>query len=220
MSATRFIELGHELEDGMTPYPGLPTPRIGPHMDHEQSRSNYEGDEFFLGKVDMPGNVGTYVDSPFHRFPEREDLAQLPLDRLVGLDGVVIDATGETSRALAPELPDGSLEGKAVLIRTGWDVRWGTDAYWEPGPFLTEDLAGRLVEAGVGLVGVDCWNVDDTTTRRRPIHTSLLQAGIVLVEHLCNLDRLPSSRFRFSAPVLRIKRGASFPVRAFAELDV
>lgn len=167
----------------------------------------------------MPTNVGTYLDSPFHRFSDHDDLSQLPLDRLVGIQGVVLDATGEPSRSLALELPPGSVAGQAVLIRTGWDFRWGTDAYWEPGPFLTEDLANRLVEAGVSMVGVDCWNVDDTTTRRRPIHTRLLQAGVLVVEHLCNLDLLPRSGFRFSAPVLRIKRGASFPVRAFAELD-
>ena len=204
--------------DGMTPYPGLPGVHIGPHLDHEQSRSHYDGDEFFLGKVEMPANVGTYVDAPFHRFPDREDLSQVPLERLVGIEGVVIDATRAEGRALSLEIPVADLTGVAVLIRSGWDSRWGTESYWEPGPYLAEDFAMRLVESGVGVVGVDFWNVDDTTTRRRPIHTSLLRAGVVIVEHLCGLDRLPQSGFRFFAPVLRVQRGASFPVRAFAEL--
>src|ERR671919_1764422 len=94
-AASRVIDLSHELSDGMAAYPGLPSPRIGPHLDHAQSRSNYDGDEFFLGRVEMPANVGTYLDAPFHRFPDREDLSQLPLDRLVGIEGVVIDATDE-----------------------------------------------------------------------------------------------------------------------------
>jgi kynurenine formamidase len=84
----RFVDLSHVLFDGMAPYPGLPTPRIGAHLDHAASRSNYDGDEFFLGKVDMPANVGTYLDSPFHRFAERDDLASVPLERLIGLDAV------------------------------------------------------------------------------------------------------------------------------------
>jgi arylformamidase len=125
MSTSRFIELSHELEDGMTSYPGLPTPRIGPYLDHKQSRSHYDGEEFFLGKVDMPANVGTYLDSPFHRFPDREDLSQLPLDRLVGIEGVVLDATSEQSRALAPELPHDSVAGKAVLVRTPDGIHGG-----------------------------------------------------------------------------------------------
>jgi kynurenine formamidase len=214
-----FVDLSHDLEDGMTPYPGLPVPRIGPHLDHVQSREHYDGgDEFYLGKVDMPANVGTYVDAPFHRFAERADLSQVPLARLAGLAGFVLDADVERGRAVDVALPDAELEGAALLVRTGWDARWGTDSYWEPGPYLSEESVERLIRRKPGLVGVDFWNVDDTATRRRPVHTGLLDAGILIVEHLCHLDRLPHSGFRFFAPVLRIRRGASFPVRAFAEL--
>lgn len=214
---TRFVDLSHTLFDGMDPYPGLPTPRIEPHLDHEASRSHYEGAEFYLGKVSMPANVGTYVDAPFHRFPDGADLAQVPPERLLGLRGVVVECADAPGRELDPELP-ADVAGCAVLIRTGWDARWGGSRYWEPGPFLAETFARRLVEAGAGLVGVDFWNVDDTTTRRRAIHTAFLEAGMPIVEHLCDLDRLPAEGFRFFAPVLRIVRGASFPVRAFAEI--
>jgi kynurenine formamidase len=75
-----------------------------------------------------------------------------------------------------------------------------------------------LIEKGVRLVGVDFWNVDDTSDPARPVHTSLLDAGVLIVEHMCNLDALPRDGFRFFAPVLAIGGGASFPVRAFAEL--
>ena len=203
----------------MATYPGLPEARIGAHLDHVQSRSHYDGEEFFLGKVEMPANVGTYIDSPYHRYSEREDLARIPLERLVGIEGVVVDAAGFEPRGLDPDIPPVPLADKAVLVRTGWDSRWGTDAYWEPGPYLLEEFADRLVDAKASLVGVDCWNVDDTTTRRRPIHSRLLESRVLVVEHLCNLDQLPESGFRFSAPVLAIQGGASFPVRAFAELD-
>lgn len=216
---TRFVDLSHELSDGMAPYPGLPTPSIGPHIDHEQSRPRYDGEEFYLGKVDMPTNVGTYVDAPFHRFQEREDLAQLPLERLVGLPAVVLDAADDGGRERAPQLPADDLTGAAVLMRTDWASRWGTESYWDPGPYLSPEVAAALVDRGVALVGVDCWNIDDATTRRRPVHTLLLASGILIVEHLCNLDQLPARNFRFFAPVLRIAGGASFPVRAFAELE-
>ena len=220
MSGTaRFVDLSHELADGMAPYPGLPPVRIGAQIDHDESRSRYDGEEFYLGKVAMPANVGTYLDAPFHRFRDREDLSQLPLDRLVGLEAVVLDATADDARERAPELPDEDLTGAAVLIRTGWDAKWGTPEYWEPGPYLSEAVAGGLADRGVGLVGVDCWNIDDTTTRRRPVHTCLLDAGVLIVEHLCRLDQLPRRGFRFSAPVLAVRGGASFPVRAYAELD-
>ena len=214
----RLVDVSHELFDGMAPYPGLPTPRIGAYRDHAASREHYDGEEFFLGTVAMPANIGTYLDAPFHRDPDAADLAQIPLDRLVNLPGVVIDATKAPARELDPPLPQNDLSGAAVLIRTGWDSRWGTDAYWEAGPYLSERFAQRLVDSGASLVGVDFWNADDTETRRRPVHTALLRAGVLIVEHLCNLGALPDSDFRFSAPVLRIRGGASFPVRAFVEL--
>jgi len=203
----------------MPVFPGLPTPHIGAHLDHAESRRNYEDAEFFLGKVDMPANVGTYIDAPFHRFRDREDLSQIPLDGIVGLKGVLIDATGGEARELHPELPDEDLTKAAVLIRTGWDRHWGSDAYFGPAPHLAESFAKELVGHGVGLVGIDSWNVDDTTTRRRPIHTTLLEAGIYIVEHLCELGELPKSGFRFFAPVIALKGGASFAVRAFAEVE-
>jgi arylformamidase len=216
----RFVDLSHEISDRMAVLPGLPTPHIRAHLDHDESRDNYEDAEFFLGRVDMPTNVGTYIDAPFHRFRGREDLSQLPLNRILGLRGVLVNATDARSRRLHPELPNGNLAGVAVLIRSGWDRHWGEDDYWGPAPYLAEEFAAELIKRQVTLVGIDSWNVDDTATRRRPIHTRLLEAGIYIVEHLRGLDRLPSSGFRFFAPVVAVKGGASFPVTAFAELDL
>lgn len=213
-----FVDLSHPIEDGMPVFPGLPAPRIGAHLDHDQSRKNYDDAEFFLGKVDMPANVGTYIDAPFHRFRDREDLSQIPLDGIVGLKGVLVDATDWGARELHPQLPREDVTRAAVLVRTGWDRHWGADPYFGPAPYLAEAFAKELVGRAVGLVGIDSWNVDDTTTRRRPIHTALLDAGIYIVEHLRGLDALPANGFRFFAPVVAVERGASFPVRAFAEV--
>ena len=217
--ATRFVDLSHTIEDGMGVLPGLPSPQIGAHLTHEASRDKYDDAEFFLGKVDMPANVGTYIDSPFHRFKDREDLSRIPLEHLVGLPGLVLDCSEASTRELHPELPDRDLDGVALLVRTGWDQKWATDTYFGPAPYLAEAFATELIERRVGLVGVDTWNVDDTTTRRRPIHTGLLDAGIYIVEHLRGLDGLPARGFRFFAPVISLRGGASFAVRAFAELE-
>ena len=215
----RAVELAHLIEDGMPVFPGLPPPRIGAHLDHAGSRPRYGGAaEFFFGKVEMPGNTGTYVDSPFHRYRDGDDLASVPLDRLVDLPGVVVDCSGATGRALDVALPGRDLTGAAVLVRTGWDARWGGESYWEPGPYLSEEAVRRLVDARAGLVGVDFWNVDDSDDPARPVHTRLLREGMVIVEHMCNLGSLPADGFRFFAPVLRIRGGASFAVRAFALL--
>ena len=213
-----FVDLSFPIEDGMATLPGvLPEARIGAYLDHDSSRERYQGKaEFLLGRHDIPGNTGTYVDAPFHRHRDREDLSRLPLERLVGLPGVVVDGPdqGPIDIDLAPE----KLRGRAVLVRTGWDRHWGTDRYFEGDPWLSEGALDALIKGGATLVGVDFNNVDDTTDPVRPAHTRLLEAGIPIVEHLRGLDALPPEGFRFTAVPPPIVGGASFPVRAFAEL--
>jgi arylformamidase len=219
MAQPRFVDLSLAVEDGDPTYPGfLPEARVGSILTHEESRPRYEGKaEFYLGKVDIPGNTGTYLDAPFHRFAEREDLAGLELERLAGLPGVVVDAPPQNA-PVDMALTEDEVRGRAVLFRSGWDGRWGSEAYFEPEPYLSEGAVDLLARAGASLVGVDWNNVDDTTDPARPAHTRLLEAGVIIVERLAGLRPLPPEGFRFFAVPPRIVRGASFPVRAFAEL--
>jgi arylformamidase len=215
---SRLVDLSHVIEEGMPVYPGIPAPVIGALVDHDESRDRYEGKaEFFLGMFELPGNTGTYLDSPFHRYRDGEDLASISLDRIAGIPGLVVDAPAE-HRPLDLDLAEDDAQGRAVLVRTGWDRRWGTEAYWEPGPFLSASSAERVVRSGAALVAVDFANVDDTGDPSRPAHTTLLGSGIIIVEHLTGLAALPRNGFTFSAVPPRIVLGASFPVRAFAQV--
>jgi arylformamidase len=216
----RYVELNHEISEGMAVFPGLERPRITAFRDHERSRSLYEDEaEFYISKVEMVGNTGTYLDSPFHRHRDRRDLGEIPLEDVAGLEGVVLDGTMGADRAVSVDADESELAGRAVLVRTGWDARWGTDSYWEPGPYISPEALDRLVRARPKLVGVDFWNVDDTADPSRRVHTRLLAEDILIVEHLCNLGPLPRTGFRFFAVPLRVPTGASLPVRAFAEVE-
>ncbi len=212
---TGLVDLSHPIRDGEVTYPGLPAPVIRTHLSREQSRANYaEGTEFQIGGIDMVANTGTYVDAPFHRYPEGGDIASLPLQRLVGLPGVVVDST-ETQ--IGPAVfADVETWGRAVLVRTGWDRRFGGDGYLGGHPHLTEAAATRLVDGGAALVGIDSANIDDTSGGTRPAHTALLAAGIPIVEHLANLDRLPDGDFEFFAIPAPVVGMGTFPVRAVA----
>jgi kynurenine formamidase len=217
------VELSHVVEDGMTTFPGLPAPAVRDHMSHADSRDHYaQGTEFQIGEISMVANTGTYLDAPFHRFRDGADVSCLPLERLVGLEGVLVEAPEEAregGRGVGEALLDGlELEGRAVLIATGWSSRWGTAAYGDGHAFLTAAAARRLAEAGAALLGVDSLNVDDTEDPERPAHTALLGAGIPIVENLRGLEALAGRRFRFTAVPLRVRGMGSFPVRAFAEL--
>jgi kynurenine formamidase len=166
----------------------------------------------------MVANTGTYVDSPFHRYIGGKDLSQLRLESLAGLEAVVIRGA-PAARAIDHDAFTGrDLGGKAVLVRTGWDVHWGSPAYLDGNPFLTGEAAEYLVGEGVALVGIDSLNIDAIEDLARPVHSALLGAEIPIVEHLCNLGSLPDAGFRFSAVPAKVAGVGSWPVRAFATL--
>lgn len=222
MGSERFVDVSHAVEHGVVTYPGLPAPKICDFLSREASRARYApGTEFQIGSIEMVANTGTYVDSPFHRFKNGRDLAELPLESLADLEGIVIDKEmdvdrGGESRAIGPRSFEGyDLRGKAVLVRTGFSARYGTEAYFEGHPFLTEEAARYLVQAGAALVGIDSLNIDDTADLHRPVHTALLGGEIPIVEHLANLAALPTSGFRFFAVPVKVRAFGTFPVRAF-----
>ena len=216
----QLIDLSHEVEHGMITYKGLPAPIICDFLSREESRKHYaEGTEFNIGKIEMVANTGTYVDSPFHRFADGIDLAELPLESLANLEGIVVHAQ-EFGRAISAKAFDGlDIHGKAVLIHTGWARNWRTDQYFEGHPFLTKAAANYLAKQGAAFVGIDTYNIDDTADGMRPAHTILLGRQIPICEHMCGLENLPSSGFRFHAAPVKVKAFGTFPVRAYAVLD-
>ncbi len=215
---THLIDLSHVVEHGLVTYKGLPAPIICDYLSREESRSHYaEGVEFYIGKIEMVANTGTYLDSPFHRYAHGKDLSELSLASLANLDTVVVRAVGNAQRAITHRAFKGlEVSGKAVLVHTGWDAHWRTDGYFEGHPFLTADAAQFLADSGATLVGIDSLNIDDIADGRRPVHSTLLGRDIPVVEHLCGLSQLPDSNFRFFATPVKVKAFGTFPVRAFA----
>ena len=215
-----LIDLSHTVEHGMITYKGLPAPIICDFLSREDSRKHYaEGTEFNIGKIEMVANTGTYVDSPFHRFADGLDLSELPLESLADLEGIVLRAQNFGRAITAKALNGISIKGKAILIHTDWARHWRTDQYFEGHPFLTKDAAEFLVEAGAAFVGIDTYNIDDTTDGTRPVHTTLLGNRIPICEHMCGFHSLPDKGFRFHAAPVKVKAFGTFPVRAYAVLD-
>src|ERR671918_193600 len=168
----KLVDLSHEVEHGMITYKGLPAPIICDFLSREDSRKHYiEGTEFNIGKIEMVANTGTYVDSPFHRFADGIDVSELPLESLADLESVVFRVQNFGRAITAQAFSDLNVKGKAVLIHTGWARHWRTDQYFEGHPFLTRDAAEYLAASGAAFVGIDTYNIDDTTDGTRPAHT-------------------------------------------------
>ncbi len=222
-----LIDLSHDFADGM---PGFSikrdgetrqfTARIRPFLSHAESAPFYDHQASFeITEVAFQTSIGTYLDAPRHRWPERRDIAALRLDEVVR-PGVRIDVEdarpGERVGLSRLALPE-DLSGLAVLLRFGWDRHWGTPAY-ETYPFIGEDVIAALIARGAGLLGVDTFNVDSRGDPARPVHSRLLERDILIVENLRGLDRLPAVGFRFFAVPIKAVGAAAMTIRAFAEV--
>ncbi len=214
----RHVDLSHVISDGMVTYPGLPSPVIETHLSREAAEEAYgPGVTFHIGLVTICTNTGTYLDVPYHRFADGHDLAGLDLVRVASVPAVCLDRRGTITIDLdSSELVD--VEGHAVLVRTGHSSKFGTAAYADGHPHLTAGAAEALVAARVACVGIDSLNIDSTDDTQRPVHTTLLRAGIPIIEHLTNLSAVPSNGFSFTAVPPKIEHAGTFTVRAYATI--
>lgn len=219
MKREKIIDLSHVIDGETITYKGLPAPIICDYLSRKESEKYYqEGTSFQIGKIEMVSNTGTYLDVPFHRIEEGEDLAHVNIERLANLSAVCIDASDLGHKAIDKAVFERyDLTDKAVLVYTNWAQFWGTDAYFEGHPYLTEAAAAYLIEKKVKLVGIDSHNIDDTRVNQRPVHTILLEQGIPILEHLTNLSKLINyKRFTLHAAPPKIVGMGTFPVRAYA----
>jgi arylformamidase len=211
-----FVELSHPIVPGMKTYPGLPEPTVDILLDYEASRERYQNQaEFYISRLHLCGNTGTYVDAPRHRYRDGVDLSGLPLERLADLPTLLVDATGVGRAIKSDAFRDLDLTGRAILFRTDFSKHWGTPGYFGDNPFLTADAADLLVSRKPAFVGIDSLNIDDTGDPSRPAHTKLLGAGIPICEHMTNLKALPASGARLHAVPIAWVGGGTFPVRAY-----
>jgi arylformamidase len=216
-----LIDLSHTIEHGLVTYKGLPAPIVCDYLSREDSRRFYEvGTEFQIGKIEMVTNTGTYLDCPFHRFSDGKDLSEVGLEAFTDLEGIKIPVPFTQTLAVTKQHLEGfEIRNRAVLIQTDWSNHWNTEKYYENHPYLTKEAAEYLRDCQVKLVGIDSHNIDNTQFNSRPVHTTLLGAEILIVEHLCNLYFLPQDGFTFSAIPPKFKGVGTFPVRAMAKLN-
>ncbi|MHA2366315.1 MAG: cyclase family protein [Candidatus Hodarchaeales archaeon] len=222
-----FIDLSHDFEDGM---PGFRmknedgtitsySASIKPFLTHQQTLPKFNGHAAFeITEMTFQTSIGTYLDSPYHRYSHMRDISQIKLEEVI-LNGEVLDARKRNkSEAVGLEiLKDIDLTGKGVLINFGWDQFWGSEQY-NNYPFISNELIDELINRKIKLIGVDTINIDNSRDLTRPAHSKFLEKDILIVENLMNIDKLYNKRFRFFAVPIKGKKVAAMPIRAFAEI--
>jgi len=221
------IDLTHTIHDEIQIYPGDPIPSISRGLTHEK-------DYCHVDLLKLGSHTGTHIDAPYHFLKDGQRIDEIAVQRFIG-NGILIDVSAKSDRDL---IEPGDVEryeneiaqGDFVIFKTGWDKYFGTPKYYLH-PYLSAEGARILVKMGVSLVGIDALNVDptdygsidsdpsandlpDEEKYGYPVHDILLGNDILIVENLCNLDKIKQRKGLYSFLPLKLKDSDGSPIRA------
>ncbi len=212
-----IVDLTHTLYTGMPTYPGdKPVPEI--ISIPSDIATNVQTSTIHLGS-----HFGTHIDAPLHFLPDGKGLMDFPIKSFAGQAICLnkkdradspIDFTPEECSFIRQSAPDW------ILIYTGFDKNWGKSEYFSRHPFLSHTLCRFIVDAGVTGIGIDFPSIDaaDAAEDNFPIHHLILSAGMLVIENLTNLGKLPLNRlFQLFALPLKTETEAA-PARVVAVL--
>lgn len=212
-----IIDLTHLITPDMPVYPGTEGPRFTP-------ANTYERDGFKETLLSMYTHTGTHMDPPAHLFAGRTTLDQFPADQFCGR-ALVVDCThlpegGKVPLSCITRYGALADEAEFILLRFGWDERWGTPAYFGDYPTLSDEAVEWIIHQRKKGVGLDVIGIDPIADSNLTIHKKLFaHSEMVVIENLCNLGLIGDGLCWFAALPLKHADADGSPVRAIAFVE-
>lgn len=212
-----IVDLTHTLCTGMPTYPGdEPVPEIVSVLSGISANIQ-------ISTIRIGSHFGTYIDAPRHFLLEGKGLLDFPIERFSG-QAICLNKKGSADFPIDLTSNDRSFILKAspewILIYTGFDKNWGKPEYFSLHPSLSHSLCRFIINAGISGVGIDFPSIDaaNATAENFPIHCLILNAGLLVLENLTNLGKLPLDQsFELYALPLKTDTEAA-PARVIAIL--
>jgi len=174
---------------------------------------------YVLGEVSYCTHVGTHIEVPYHHYREGQDVADFPIQQLIG-DCVVLPFAhkkhGEAITLEEIKIYDSRIKrGDIVFIYTGMDRYYHTER-WDEQPYLTPDAVEWFIEKGIACLGTDASGFEVPGTDYQPNHQALFRAGIPIVESLTHLEKILDGQYVVFILPLPIEGLEASPLRVVA----
>lgn len=200
----RIIDISVPMTKDTVVYPGNPA--------FETEVSVSEASKSRLTRLSFSSHFGTHIDAPNHADQSMGGIESYDLERFVGVCRV-IDCTGCKDSVDRETLEGAQIEGgERILLKTTNSQR-GLDAFYEDFVYLHPDAASYVAEVGVALVGIDYFSIKQRGSSDNRPHTSLLSAGIPIIEGL-NLAGVTPATYELLALPLALDGIDGSPCRA------
>lgn len=216
-----LVDLTQRLDYDTPAYPGDPRFSRAPHL------TIGTGGCCNVDRISMSSHSGTHMDAPKHFITDGKAIDQLPLEMFIARRAVVVDVRNKQPRERITwedvAHHESSMGSDAVvLFNTGWSQYWETEKYFRH-PYIDNDVACRILAAGVRIIGIDALSPDETRTDGTlpsyAVHETLLGAECLIVENLTSLDDILGRHAVVTILPLKIAGCDGSPVRAIAQLS-
>ena len=209
------LDLTLTISESIPNFPGSPSPQFIPW-----SSINEEG--FNLELLFLSTHTGTHIDAPYHFAKKGIKIHQIPINRLVR-NAILIKIKKFKDQAITKkdlinferkngEIPNSS----SIIFFTDWQKNLKKNCYFENNPGLSKSAANYLVSKKINLVGIDSPSIDLGMDSSFTSHKILAKNGILIVENLSNLEKIPKLEFNLVVLPLKLKNATGSPVRAIA----
>ncbi|MDC0159331.1 cyclase family protein [Candidatus Nitrosopelagicus sp.] len=214
----KVIDLTLTISEQIPTFPGSPQPNF-------INWETLEKDGYNLELLFLSSHTGTHIDAPYHFLKKGQKIHQIMTRRLV-TEAILIRIRKGANQSITKtdiekfEKKYGVInDGSTIIFHTGWQKNLEKESYFLKNPGLAVSAARYLVSKKINLVGIDSPSIDLGKDSKFSVHHILAKGGILIVENLSNLEKIPSEKFHLIVAPLKLKNATGSPVRAMALTD-
>ncbi len=220
--------LGHVLNENASIFPGDPETNI-------EIVATVAADGYLVEAVGVGSHTGTHLDAPGHFIDGGRTVDELGADEMVW-PVYVIDVTERMAAAAAAGRPidfqlkvkdvkaalaaqgvTGRLEENSIVVLvTGFEDKFGTEAYHDPIPGFSGAAVQYLFDQGATALGTDNFGPDASSDELfDATYTALLNDGVVIPDLNNVAGNLQTGDLMIASPVA-LENGSAFLVDPLA----
>lgn len=207
-----IIDLSHSIKSGDLVFEGMKMPEL-------KSLRNVKENGFAITSIEMHSHNGTHIDAPSHMIDRAKSLSDFPVSKFYG-KAIQIPCQEFVNK----EIPLKYLlkyeakikQSEFIIFNSGWYKKWNTPDYFDHFPVLSIESAVWLSNFNLKGIGLDIISIDHIKSETVPVHLTLLNKEILIIENLNNLDQLSTEFFTFQCFPLKFDQIDGSPIRAIA----
>jgi len=187
----------------------------------KSSAKTIDADGWNASTLEIYSHAGTHMDAPLHFDVGLTTIDELDPKRFI-CNCHIVRLSKVRKRELITtshlgEVADRVKAGEGLIFHTGWSRYYKEpDIYRDQLPRISEELARWMVEKRINIVGVEPPSIADVNNIQelQTIHRILMEGDVLILEGLCNLERVILDYVELLALPLKIGQGDGAPVRA------